>query len=596
MPQQTLERPEAAPPRPSGGIPAAGFPGTVPKGRLRRIAAVALAPFVVLFLRATHASWTATGDYSLIEMRARDVGTSSTPLVGPYSRFGWNHPGPALFYAFAAPYRAFASHGTGLLAGAAIVGAVSTIAIVVVFIRRSPTLLVAAFGLLLFASLVRTLGAGFLWDPWNPYVIVLPFLAFVCFAWWCATGEARALPFAIGFGSFVLQTHVSLGLEVVALSVLALGWLMLAHHDAQQRRGLHRAQRATFIVVAVMWIPPLVQQFLPGGGNIGELLEFWTQHHRNTVGFARAARLIAPEFALPAPWLMHTDRVVPVSGALAAPHFSFPFALVALTVATVLAWRRRDRFALATCSVAVTAAVGSWITFSRIVGVPHPYLVVWSRVIGPLCWFAAAVVVLPPLADRFRSVTITWTTRAVAAGAVALLVLVTAGSFTTPAPDPLDNHAASTLFASVLPELRRLPAPLVVESEFGYSSNAIEGGLIASSVEHGIDARYSSHVRIMAGDAHVVSPGSARTYVYVVINRDVAGYSRDPAWRRIGIYDSLTRPDRAELNQLNAAVQRATNAGELTAYTAGHPRDVDRLKTLNRRALLAGVFVRVTPA
>jgi hypothetical protein len=177
-----------------------------------------------------------------------------------------------------------------------------------------------------------------------------------------------------------------------------------------------------------------------------------------------------------------------------------------------------------------------------------------------------------------------------------LLVLVTAGSFTTPAPDPLDNHAASTLFASVLPELRRLPAPLVVESEFGYSSNAIKGGLIASSVEHGIDARYSSHVRIMAGDAHVVSPRSARTYVYVVINRDVAAYSRDPAWRRIGIYDSLTRPDRAELNQLNAAVRRATNAGELTAYTAGHPRDVDRLKTLNRRALLAGVFVRVTPA
>ena len=460
MLQQTLERPEPADPARDGD---GRRRRTVPTGRLRSIAAVALAPFVVLFLRATHASWTATGDYSLIEMRTRDVGTSSTPLVGPYSRFGWNHPGPALFYAFAAPYRVFASHGTGLLAGAAIVAAISTIAIVVVFIRRSPTLLVAAFGLLLFASLVRTLGAGFLWDPWNPYVIVLPFLAFLGFAWWCATGEPRALPFAIGFGSFVLQTHVSLGLEVVAVSLLALGWVMLTHHDAEQRRRLRRAQRVTLVVIAVMWIPPLVQEFLPGGGNIGELLRFWTQHHRDSVGFARAARLIAPEFALPAPWLAHTDRIVPASGALAAPHFAFPFALVALAIATVLAWRRRDRFALATCSIAVTAAVGSWITFSRIVGVPYPYLVVWSHVIGPLCWFATAVVVLPRLADRLRPTTITWATRAIAATAVVLLVLVTAGSFTTPAPDPLDNHAASTLFASVLPELQRLPAPLIVD-------------------------------------------------------------------------------------------------------------------------------------
>jgi hypothetical protein len=222
--------------------------------------------------------------------------------------------------------------------------------------------------------------------------------------------------------------------------------------------------------------------------------------------------------------------------------------------------------------------------------------VVWSHVIGPLCWFAAGVVLLPRLADRLRPATITWMTRAVAAGAVVLLVLVTAGSFTTSAPDPLDNHAASTLFASVLPELRRLPAPLVVDSEFGYSSNAIKGGLIASSVEHGIDARYSSHVRIMAGDAHVVSPSAARTDIYVVINRDVAAYSHDPRWRRIGLYDSLTPAERDEFNQLKAAVRQAAADGELPGYATAHARDVARLKTLERRALLAGVFVRPAPA
>jgi hypothetical protein len=273
---------------------------------------------------------------------------------------------------------------------------------------------------------------------------------------------------------------------------------------------------------------------------------------------------------------------VPLSGALAAPHFSFPFALLALALATVFAWRRRDRFALATCSVAATAAIVSWISLARIVATPFPYLVAWTHVIGPVCWFASAVVLLPRLTDRLPRVTTTWMTRAVAAGAAIVLVLVTAGSFTTPAPDPLDSRAASTVFAAVLPELRRLPAPVVMESEFGYSSNAILGGLVASSVEHGVDARYSSHVRIMAGDAHVVNPGSARTYVYIVINRDVAAYSRDPAWRRIGFYDSLSRAERAEYNRFASGVKNAT--------------DARRFAALQRRALLAGVFVRRSPA
>lgn len=582
MPQLTLERPEAVLPGPIDGRAPGSRTTAARRPRIGAIAAISLAPFFVLIARSTHASWTATGDYSLIEMRARDVGTSSSPLVGPYSRFGWNHPGPALFYAFAAPYRAFLSHGTGLLAGAALVGAISTIAIVVVLIRRSPSLLVAAFGVLLFALLVRTLGAGFLWDPWNPYVIVLPFLAFVGFAWWAATGEARTLPFAIGFGSFVVQTHVSLAVEVVALLLLALGWLSLTAHGAETRRRLRRSRRVSLVVLAGFWIPPVVQQFLPGGGNIGELLKFWTQRHDNTLGFGRAARLLAPELSLPAPWLMRSDRIVPTTGAFAAPHLAVPFALIALAAAAFVAWRRRERFAIATCSVAVTAVVGGWFSLARIVGTPYPYLVVWTHVIGPLCWFAAAVVLLPLLAARFRPVTTTWTTRAVAVAAAIVLVMLTVSSFTTAAPDARDSRAASTLFTTVLPDLRSLPSPMVMESKFGYSSNAILGGLVATSVEHGIDARYSTHVRIMAGDAHVVDPGSARTYVYIVINRDVARYSRDPAWRRIGFYDSLTRTERAEYQRLTAAAQQErANATEIS-----------RLRSLDRRALIAGVFVR----
>jgi len=168
---------------------------------------VALAPVVILASRALRDSWAATGDYSLIELRTRAVGTSHTPLVGPYSRFGWNHPGPTLFFALAAPYRLLASHGRGLLLGAALIAGVATVAIVVGLMRADRPPVVGVFGLLVFAALVRALGAGFLWDPWNPYVIVLPFFALVLASWWTASGDERALPFAVGFASFVVQTH-----------------------------------------------------------------------------------------------------------------------------------------------------------------------------------------------------------------------------------------------------------------------------------------------------------------------------------------------------------------------------------------------------
>ena len=73
--------------------------------RLRRRAAVAFGILVIVLvtwpmvkagLAALHEEWgvrRATG--AVLNLRVDDVGRL-TPLVGPYSRFGWNHPGPLL--------------------------------------------------------------------------------------------------------------------------------------------------------------------------------------------------------------------------------------------------------------------------------------------------------------------------------------------------------------------------------------------------------------------------------------------------------------------------------------------------------------------
>ena len=45
-----------------------------------------------------------SADQALIELQIRDIGHHPV-LLGPYSRFGWFHPGPTLYYLLWLPYR-----------------------------------------------------------------------------------------------------------------------------------------------------------------------------------------------------------------------------------------------------------------------------------------------------------------------------------------------------------------------------------------------------------------------------------------------------------------------------------------------------------
>lgn len=68
---------------------------------LAAVIAVVLLPLAVFAVRVLANGWpNAGGDRALIELRTRDVGVH-TPLLGSYSRYGFNHPGPLWFYVLA---------------------------------------------------------------------------------------------------------------------------------------------------------------------------------------------------------------------------------------------------------------------------------------------------------------------------------------------------------------------------------------------------------------------------------------------------------------------------------------------------------------
>ena len=178
-----------------------------------------------------------SADLATTEMLTRDVGSHS-PSLGPFSRDGWFHPGPALFYVLAPSYRLFGSDGSALAVGAVVVNALSVAAVGLLARRRGGTGLMLA-ALLGVAVLMHALGPTFLATPWNVYVTVLPYAALLFTIWAVVAGERWALPVATLLTSFLMQTHV--GYVALALPLLAAGvaWAVGAAVVDRRRRARH---------------------------------------------------------------------------------------------------------------------------------------------------------------------------------------------------------------------------------------------------------------------------------------------------------------------------------------------------------------------
>ncbi len=182
-------------------------------------------------------SYVPTVDWAIFEMQTRDVFTHGV-FVGPYSRYGFNHPGPLMFYALAVPYkllgsRSISMHITALGINAATIGAIGWVA------YRRGRLPIALTVLVPVALMTHALGADLLRNPWNPYLPVLPLLLLLLLAWSVAVGDLWMLPVAIAVASFTIQSHVGLAIESVALLVVALvGVFVQGRRTPAEERGV----------------------------------------------------------------------------------------------------------------------------------------------------------------------------------------------------------------------------------------------------------------------------------------------------------------------------------------------------------------------
>jgi hypothetical protein len=550
-------------------------------------ALILLVAVVVAFGRTIFGDWHATGDHAVLELRTLDVGGGHTPLVGPYSRYGWSHPGPALFYALAPTLRLFGGRDIGLLAGAVVINALALVCVVAATWRRRDTA-AFVFVLLITAMLVRAHGGSDLLDPWNPNVIVLPLLAAAVCAWTAAAGSRWALVATVMLASFVAQTHIGAAPAALALVGFAFAWVGF---DTWHSRGDDRRRRMHTLAIAVgagllVWLPPIVQAATTDGGNLRDIWDFWTASHAVT-GFAQGARLVAPQFAIPAPWMGAHEHTA-LGGALVPSANRFPIALILLGIVTFLAARRRDRRALTLCSLAIVLAFATWNAASRIVDIPYPYLLRWAWVTGAVTWLAILWTtwrLIPKRRHAARNATTAFV--GVAAAVVALFVGVSAARASYPVQ--LESTALDHVRGPAMAVMRAAKGPILIANGISLRSAGIATGLLLEATRAGLPARVPTSLAYRVGRQRTLR-GTPGTVLDVASDVEVAPMLNNPSYRLIAHYESLNTADQRELARLLAFVDKRIE--KLVELKRDHRRDYDHLLDLAARGANVAIFVR----
>lgn len=348
------------------------------------LAGLAALPAVVAAVSSIGVDWTPASDYGPIEVRVRDVFSAHPPLVGPYSRLGGNHPGPALFFLLAVPYRLLGAQPWTLLFTAAACNA-AWVAGAVRIAGRNGRVGLAALTTVFTLACTWGLGVDHLRDVWNPRLPLFAFLLAAVATWATASGSRRSLPVAAVAASFSAQSHV--GYVPLAAVVFAwCGWAVWRHRASWPAWRV--ATLATVALMVAMWALPIAQQVAGPDGNLAQLVANVDGTGEAKQSLTGAGDLLLPHLGPIPPWFRATpDDPFEVRGrtGLTWP----PLGLVAFVVGVAVAVRRRDRDPLLLLAVTATLWIaGAW-SVAQISGLPYPYLFRWIRVLGILLWVAA---------------------------------------------------------------------------------------------------------------------------------------------------------------------------------------------------------------
>lgn len=219
-----------------------------------------------------------------------------TELYGNYSRYNFNHPGPAFFYVYAlgetllhdqlhlTPSRHNAHLLTLALLQAAFFAGVVAIAASVTARPVTTAALITAVALLHFAFV-----PGAFLSLWPPFVLVLPFALFLVASAHVAGGGWASLPWLALSGGFLLHGHVA---QLLFVGPLGLTAVILGARADPIRQATTAPERRVWLVTAglvtLFLLPLLLDAALGRDSNLYRILLHLRYHTESTGSFTNA--------------------------------------------------------------------------------------------------------------------------------------------------------------------------------------------------------------------------------------------------------------------------------------------------------------------
>ena len=319
--------------------------------------------------------WLPQGDNGYIAMRAHDVGTAATPLVGQPSTSheydgqpNVDHPGPFEFYLLAPLVRLFDDR-TALLIVATAISAVSLLTAAWAVFRRWGSA-GGLIGVVALAVVMWSKGAAALVQPISSNIGWLPLLATTVLVWGLVCRDWRLLPVAVVFVSFTAQQH----LAVVPVTVMVVAWgtaAIVIAFVAWRRRGSARPGDRDLVrrcgwslaLGVLCWLPVIVNAFVDFPGNTVRIVRYAaTGGGGSSYGPVGGVRQVLNAIGFPpllsrteisGEWLVRSLGPVTVATALL---------VVAGLVAAAVAWRRTDPTFTRLVVVGGGVALGGFLT------------------------------------------------------------------------------------------------------------------------------------------------------------------------------------------------------------------------------------------
>jgi hypothetical protein len=201
-------------------------------------------PIIVAVAEVLGDRWVPLADDGIVVLRAWDVLTEQSPLVGQFSTFSQGvdsvyGPGPLLYWLLALPVRLFGVDG--VVATIGLVNVASVMCAVALARRRGGVVLMFVTALALLV-MCRSLPTETLYSPLNATAPLIPGTLLIFLCWSMACGELRLLPIAVLVGSFMAQSHLAYVAPVAGLLAASVGgfvyrrWRVRGARDPDERR------------------------------------------------------------------------------------------------------------------------------------------------------------------------------------------------------------------------------------------------------------------------------------------------------------------------------------------------------------------------